>query len=99
MYDFAINYTTTVHLYNSGGIIQVRDALGYFQWLRAEARKKVRPLYPTYGSQYDLNDPVNYPLYPHPTDPNNCYFYRDKTGATLAVGLAFYVNGYCEALL
>ena len=96
MYGYSINYTTTACLYNSGGTSVGRDALGYYYWFRAPTRRKPRPLYPIYGSLQDVNNSNNQQLFPHPTNPNDCDFYLDKTGTISAEGRAFYVNAYCE---
>ena len=94
---FQINFTTVSNIYLSGASSQGIDSLGYFTWLRALNRKRPRPLYPTYGSEADLANPLNRAVYPHPTDSQDCFFYQDKAGTVPVMEYKFYVNGYCEA--
>jgi hypothetical protein len=89
---FEINNSYITKLYLSGGTSQVTDASGYRQWSRALSRRKMRPLYPIYGSQYNISTAL--PLYPHPTLAN-CTLYYDRNGTQPAS--SFYVNGFCEA--
>lgn len=94
---FEVNYTTLTNLYNSGPISQYTDANGFKRWERPLARKKARPYYPTYGSQYDINSGSNVQLFPHPTNANDCNLYLNQAGTTLATGYSYFVNGFCES--
>jgi hypothetical protein len=93
---YEINNSATNKVYNFGPTSQGRDGLGYWQWWRDGSRKKLRPLYPTFGSQYDINSASNRQLFPHPTLAN-CSLYLDQGGTQLATGYNFFVNGYCES--
>ena len=93
---FEINSSITSKLYLNGPTSQTLDANGYWEWSRALSRKKARPLYPTFGSLYDINSPSNKQLFPHPMLAD-CNFYLDRYGTQPATGYDFYINGYCEA--
>jgi hypothetical protein len=96
--EFEINNSYITKLYLSGGTSQVIDSNGYRQWTRAVTRRKQRPLYPTYGSQYDIASASNFQLFPHPnTALNDCRLFLDRNGTQPATGYNFYVNGFCEA--
>jgi hypothetical protein len=94
--NYEINYSFISKLYNSGATYQSVDANGFYEWSRASTRKKLRPLYPVYGTDYDLSSGLNRQLFPHPTLAN-CGLYLDRYGAQPASGWNFYLNGYCEA--
>ncbi|MDY7233001.1 hypothetical protein [Hyalangium rubrum] len=91
-----VNSTYLFTQYLSGATGSFIDADGYCKWSRPESRRKTRPLYPIYGSQYDLASPTNKQLFLHPTQ-FSCTLYLDKNGTQPATGYDFYVNGYCEA--
>lgn len=100
--NFEVNASFVNHLYQSGPTSQYSDGDGYFRWERPVARKKARPLYPTFGSLYDIYDPNNKQLWPHPSqlvpgNPLNCNLYLNSAGTVLATGYNYFVNGYCEA--
>ncbi|SEU37140.1 Hint domain-containing protein [Stigmatella erecta] len=99
---FELNSSFVSRLYLSGLTYQYTDGDGFFRWERPLARKKARPLYPTFGSQGDIYSPSNQQLFPHPSQvidgsPLNCSFYLNQAGTIPATGMSFYVNGYCEA--
>ena len=95
VYAYEINYSATVNVYLSAATSQFTDALGYYRWERPLNRKRVRPIYPIYGNSADYNSPTSRQIFPHPTDPNDCFFYFDKQGTVPATG-SFYLNAYCE---
>ncbi|ADO73476.1 uncharacterized protein STAUR_5714 [Stigmatella aurantiaca DW4/3-1] len=82
-------------LYLSAPISYMVDADGYCKWNKPAARLKQRPIYPIYGSQYDLASSSNRQLFLHPTQ-FSCDFYLDKNGTQPATGYDFYLNGFCE---
>lgn len=91
-YAFEINSAFVSSLFLSGVISQITDALGYKKWERAANRKRLRPLYPTFGSTANLLDASNVQLKPS-ANANDCTLYTAQ-GAAAA---NYYVNGYCEA--
>ncbi len=96
IYSFEINYTFTSILYVSGAISQYFDSHGFYIWEGPLSRKRVRPLYPTYGTSYDVNNAT--PLFPHPLHQNNCLFYSNKAGTGPTNPSSFYVLGFCESV-
>jgi hypothetical protein len=92
---YEINSAYLSALYGSGQTIQGIDADGFYKWWNNSNRKKARPSYPIYGSEYDLAHPYNRQLFPHPTLAN-CGFYLDKNGTQPATGYSFYLNAFCE---
>jgi hypothetical protein len=96
--SFEVNYTGTTNLYLSGPTSQFTDALNYFRWERPIARKRARPLYPTYGSQADINSASNVQLYAS-TNPTDCTFYLNaaRTIPAPTSTYSYYVNGFCES--
>ncbi|WP_225409919.1 hypothetical protein [Stigmatella hybrida] len=94
--NFEVNASFISKLYMSGPTSQGLDANGYYEWWRPAARRKSRPVYPIFGSHFDIYSLSNQQLYPHP-QLSNCFLYRDPNGTVLATGSSFYVNGYCEA--
>jgi hypothetical protein len=95
--NFEINSSSINKLYLSGATSQGFDDQGYYEWWRSPSRRKARPLYPVYGSHYDIASSYNMQLFPHPTLAN-CGLYLDKNGTQPATGMSFYLNGYCESL-
>jgi hypothetical protein len=93
---YEINNSAVNKLYNFGPTAQGKDTSNFWQWWRDASRKKARPLYPTFGSESNINSATNKQLFPHPTLAN-CTLYLDKNGTQPATGYNFYVNGYCEA--
>lgn len=91
---FQVNQTYLSMLYMGGVSDQLPDPDRFLKWSNAPGRKRVRPRYPIYGSQYDMS--VGTPLYPHPSLAN-CSLYTDRYAAS-APATTFYVNGFCEAL-
>jgi len=87
-----VNLTYLNMLYMNGVSDQLPDPDRYLKWTNAPARKRVRPRYPIYGSQYDLTSGVQ--LFPHPTLAN-CTLYTDRNATTQAT--TFYVNGFCDS--
>lgn len=94
---YEINGTVTNKLYNTGATAQYNDANGFKRWERAANRKKIRPYYPTYGSQEDINSGSNVQLFPHPTNTTDCNLYLNQAGTVPAAGYNYYVNGFCES--
>jgi hypothetical protein len=93
---FEINLSVISLLFLSGATSQFVDGPGYYNWERAANRKRLRPIYPIFGSSWDLNTPANEQLFPHPTNPDDCSFYLNKLGTVPATGRSFYLNAYCE---
>lgn len=95
---FEVNYTVTNNLYQSGPTSQFTDTLGYFRWERPVARKRMRPLYPTYGSQADINSASNVQLFPS-NNANDCSFYLNAARTIVAppAQYSYYVNAFCES--
>jgi hypothetical protein len=96
LYGFEVNYTVTSMLYVTGATSQFIDSHGFYIWERPVGRKKVRPLYPIYGNNFDVN--VATPLFPHPLHANNCLFYSNKAGDGATNPSPFYVLGFCESV-
>lgn len=94
-YTFEVNSTFVNTLYLSGAVSQSNDNLGYKKWARLDTRKRIRPLYPTFGTTADLADASNVQLWPS-ADPNDCNLYK-ASGGVATVSTTYYVNGYCEA--
>ena len=95
--NLEVNNSFINKLYNSGASYQARDYWNYFYWWRPDTRKKLRPLYPTYGSSADINSPSNILLFPSATnDPTDCKFYTNSARTVVHTG-GFYLNGFCEA--
>ncbi|MDY7230324.1 cell surface protein [Hyalangium rubrum] len=99
---YEMNASFINKLYLSGPTSQFTDGDGYYRWERQLARKKARPLYPTFGSEYDIYSATNKQLWPHPSQlitgsALNCNLYLNQAGTVLATGYNFFVNGYCEA--
>lgn len=92
---FEVNLTYVRLLYQSGETEQYTDGPGYFRWQRPANRKRPRPLYPIYGSSFDINSPTNVQLFPHPMNQIDCSFYLNKQGTIPATNQPFYVNGFC----
>ncbi len=92
--EFEINYTLLDKLYNSGLVSEFLDG-SFYRWRRQIDRKKPRPLYPSFGSEEDLNSPTNLQLFPHPTNPNDCNLYMHANGTVPAN--YYYVIAFCEA--
>ena len=95
---FEVNYTVTSNLYQSGPTYQFTDGLNYFRWERPVARKRMRPLYPTFGSQADINAANNVQLFPS-TNPNDCTMYLNAARTLVAPHptYRYYVNAFCES--
>ncbi|MDY7232919.1 Hint domain-containing protein [Hyalangium rubrum] len=93
---YEVNSSFVNKIYLSGITNQFTDGAGFKSWLRPATRKKPRPLYPTFGSQYDIYSPSNLQLFPHPTLAD-CRLYLDRNGTQPATAHSFYINGYCEA--
>lgn len=94
-YTFEVNSTFINTLYQSGGTTQSTDGFGYKQWTRPDARKRARPLYPTFGTTSEITDSTNHQLVPSSNDAD-CTLYAVSGGAATASS-TYYVNGYCEA--
>lgn len=92
-YGFEVNYSYINTLFLSGATTQSVDTLGYKKWTRPDARKRPRPLYPTFGTTDNLADANNVQLWPSSTNPNDCSLFKANGTQTGT----FYVNGYCEA--
>ncbi len=95
-YSNEINSSYISALYLNGPTTQGVDGYGFYSWWRDAYRKKPRPSYPIYGSQYDVNSASNLPLYPHPALAT-CSLYLDRNGTQPATGYSFYLNGLCES--
>ncbi|WP_169796452.1 Hint domain-containing protein [Chondromyces crocatus] len=86
-----INTTFRTTLFDElGGTSQTTDALMFFKWTKVPAKKRARPLYPTFGSNPNVS--LGKTLKPN-AGLTNCNLYDDKGVATST----FYVNGYCES--
>jgi hypothetical protein len=91
---FQVNGTYADMLYRGFAMThQTLDADRFFKWTQDPSRKRTRPYYPTYGSQYDAASGIQ--LFPHPTLAN-CSLYTSQGGSTTSA--TFYVSGFCEAL-
>ncbi|ADO73527.1 uncharacterized protein STAUR_5765 [Stigmatella aurantiaca DW4/3-1] len=93
---YEVNTSFVGKIYLSGITNQYTDGAGFKSWLRPANRKKVRPLYPTFGSLGDVYNPSNVQLFPHPS-LLDCRLYLDMNGTQPATGYSFFVNGYCES--
>ncbi|MDY7232924.1 Hint domain-containing protein [Hyalangium rubrum] len=93
--SYDVNFSFVSKLFLSGPTNQYTDGAGFKSWLRSAARKKARPLYPIFGSSYDIYSTGNRQLFPHPT-LTNCTLYLDRNGTQPATGYNFFLNGYCE---
>lgn len=93
--NFEINVSFISKLYLSGPTYQGRDSNNFYEWWRARSRKKSRPLYPTFGSEYNIYSATNVQLFPHPAQAD-CRLYLDKNG-TSPTASPFFIVGYCEA--
>ncbi|HSP77200.1 MAG TPA: PPC domain-containing protein, partial [Myxococcaceae bacterium] len=81
-------------LYNNGGMVyQTPDSDVFLKWTKDPTRKRARPYYPVYGTQYNVSSGAK--LFPHHTLAN-CSLYTSASGGTTAT--TFYMNGFCEAL-
>ncbi|MDY7228823.1 cell surface protein [Hyalangium rubrum] len=99
---YEINSSFINKLFLYGPTSQFMDGNGYYRWERPLARKKARPLYPTFGSEDDIDSTTNKQLWPHPSQlvdgsALNCNLYLNQAGTVLATGYNFFVNAYCEA--
>jgi hypothetical protein len=94
----AVNQTFTTMQWKIGPITAVTAAGGFQKWTETSDKELLRPNYPTFGNNVDIN--LATPLFPHPSyDPSNCGLYLDQAGtqpANTSVS-GFYVNGFCTS--
>jgi hypothetical protein len=81
-----------------GPISATTDAVGFQKWSEPDSFRLIRPLYPTFGNNADIN--VASQLFPNPNySLLDCNLYTDQTGTnradTSVTGL--FVNGYCTS--
>lgn len=74
-FNYEVNHGFVSALYISGPTSQMLDSSGYYLWARTVDRKKPRPLYPTFGTEADINSPSNVALFPNPYNSSDCGLY------------------------
>lgn len=99
--SFEVNYSFITKMYNNAGTSHGRDSDVYFTWWRTASKKKLRPLYPTFGTTADINSTDNKQLWPS-ANANNPNFNppTDDCRLLTATGVQsanFYINGFCES--
>lgn len=87
VFNYEANLGFVSSLYNNGPTSQHLDGDGFFRWERTVDRKKPRPLYPTFGTEQDINSSTNMPLYPNPYDSYDCGLYTAAQLGNLAYGM------------
>lgn len=96
--DATINQTFMASQWKASPITAVTAAGGFQKWTRTPDKLLLRPKYPTFGDNADINLALQ--LFPPPNyNPNDCTLYVDKTGlypANTTVS-GFYVNGFCTS--
>lgn len=102
---YKVNYYYAIAMYDATPLVKVEAeasglTMGYFKWLPGPTTtSRARPLYPTFETAQIPGS--GQPLYPHPTNTNDCRLYldtnNDAKGDTLYTGTSFYVVAQCES--